>query len=111
MKKIIGILIVPLPWIIKRWCLVTFWKYDIHPSAYRGFSYIYPDVLQMEQGARIGHLNVAIHLHKIVMHKDSSISQRNWISGYPKHKDDFFKEFTNREPQLIMHQDSAITKQ
>src|SRR5690606_2892449 len=50
-------------------------------------------------------------LHKIVMHKDSSISQRNWISGYPKHKDDFFKEFTNREPQLIMHQDSAITKQ
>lgn len=37
----------------------------------------------MEEGAQIGHLNVAIHLEQIQMGKDTIISQQNWITGFP----------------------------
>lgn len=36
-----------LPWNIKRFLLIKFWKYKIHKSAYIGLSYIYPKHLIM----------------------------------------------------------------
>ncbi|MFI3302529.1 MAG: acyltransferase [Rikenellaceae bacterium] len=110
MKKIINILVVLLPWFIKRRVLNYFYKYDIHPSARIGLSYIFPDKLKMESGSRIGHLNVAIHLHYIEMGEDATISQQNWITGFPIDGKGFFEEYPNRTPQLLMGKDSAITK-
>ena len=38
-----------LPWNIKRFLLIKFWKYKIHKSAYIGLSYIYPKHLIMAE--------------------------------------------------------------
>lgn len=110
MKKIINIIVIFLPWKIRRFILNHFYHYEIHPSAHIGLSYIYPDKLKMGKNATIGHLNVAIHLNYIEMADDCTISQQNWITGFPITRKGFFDEFTNRKPQLIMEKDSAITK-
>ena len=99
------------PWKIKRFILNHFYHYKIHPTAHIGFSYIYPKHLVMEEGATIGHLNVAIHLELIYMEKYCTICQRNWITGFPLNNKTNFQDFPNRKPYLIMKKDSAITKQ
>lgn len=111
MKKIINILIIFLPWKIRRYILNRFYHFQIHPKARIGFSYIYPKQLIMGEGTKIGHLNVAIHLELIQMDKNSSISQKNWITGFPLHNKSNFQDFPDRKPYLIMKEDSAITKQ
>ena len=57
--------------------LELFYGYKIHPSAHIGLSYIYPKYLEMGEGATIDHLNVAIHLDKMVLGKNSSIGRQN----------------------------------
>ena len=111
MKKILNIIIIFLPWAIRRRLLNIFYHYKIHPKAKIGLSYIYPKHLIMEEGAYIGHLNVAIHLELIHMGKDCTISQKNWITGFPIADKSNFQDFPNRKPYLIMGKDSAITKQ
>ena len=111
MRKIINLLIIFLPWIIRRYILNKFYHYKIHPTARIGLSYIYPEHLIMGEGARIGHLNVAIHLELIQMDKNCSISQKNWITGFPLKNKSHFQDFPERKPYLIMKEDSAITKQ
>lgn len=110
MKYVVNLLVMILPWPIKRKILNIFYKYNLHPKARIGFSYIYPDYLEMEEGACIGHLNVAIHLNKIIMKKNSSIRQQNWITGYPLTQKKHFQDFPDRRPELIMGEDSGITK-
>lgn len=111
MKKLINILIIFLPWKIRRWILNKFYHYEIHPTARIGLSYIYPEHLIMGEGARIGHLNVAIHLELIQMDKNSSVSQKNWITGFPLRNKSNFQDYPNRKPYLVMEEGSAITKQ
>ena len=111
MKKIINLLIVFLPWTIRRYILNKFYHYKIHPTAHIGLSYIYPKQLIMAEGARIGHLNVAIHLELIQMDKNCIILQKNWITGFPLNNKSNFQDFPNRKPYLIMKEDSSITKQ
>lgn len=110
MRKILNLLVVLMPWCIRRWVLIKFYKYEIHPTARIGLSYIYPQRLVMAEGARIGNLNVAIHLELISMEKDCSITQQNWITGFPIWNKSNFQDFPNRKPHLIMKKDSAITK-
>lgn len=111
MKTIINIIVLIFPWAIKRVILNKFYHYKISPNAKIGFSYIFPKRLIMEEGATIGHFNVAIHLDLIHIGKKASISRSNWITGFPtgtssKH----FKHQTDRKSELIIGNESAITK-
>lgn len=82
MKMLLSLLVALLPWKMKRIVLVRCFHYDIHPSAHIGLSYIFPAHLVMEENVVIGSLNVAIHLGRMVMGKNSSISRSNWITGF-----------------------------
>lgn len=110
-KVILNILIILLPWKLRRWCLIKIYHYKIHPTAKIGLSYIYPHHLIMKERASIGHFNVAIHLELIQMERDCTICQKNWITGFPLADKSNFTEFKDRKPYLIMGKDSAITKQ
>lgn len=117
MRKILALfslffkcLIVLFPWFIKRALLVLFFKYELDPQAYIGFSFIYPKSLIMRKNAEIGSFNVAVNLEKITMNEDTSISRNNWITGYPLNKHNHFQEQKDRKPYLIMGKGSAITK-
>lgn len=110
-KQILRLLIIFFPWKIRRALLVHFWKYKIHPKAHIGFSYIYPKHLIMEERATIGHLNVAIHLDKIMMGQNSIISRGNWITGFPMgNTSRHFSHNNERMSELIIGKESAITK-
>ncbi|RGV12646.1 hypothetical protein DWW27_05430 [Phocaeicola vulgatus] len=100
MKKLLSFFVLFFPWKLKRFLLINIWKYEIHPKAKIGLSYIYPEHLIMEEGAYIGHLNVAIHLELIHMGKNCTISQKNWITGFPMADKSNFQDFPNRKPYL-----------
>lgn len=106
--KIITIL---LPWPLKRFMLVQFFQYEIHPTARIGLSWIYPKKLIMDANSHIGPFNVAVHLDLISIGKYSGIVRSNWITGFPTNtKSKHFSHQKRRESNLIIGQHSAITK-
>ncbi len=110
-KVLFNCIIVLLPWKIKRFVLTHFLKYEIHPTAKIGLSYIFPKHLTMKEGSQIGHFNVAIHLNHLSMGKNSSISRNNWITGFPLGtKSQHFAHDKDRNSALIIGKESAITK-
>jgi acetyltransferase-like isoleucine patch superfamily enzyme len=111
MKKILSFIIVILPWKLRRCLLVKIYKYEIHPTAHIGLSYIYPKYLIMKENSKIGHFTVAIHLDKVEIGANSSIGRSNWITGFPtgtnsKH----FSHQTDRKSELLIGCHSAVTK-
>jgi acetyltransferase-like isoleucine patch superfamily enzyme len=108
---IVRIMTVVMPWTLKRFILVRFFKYEIHPSARIGFSWIYPKKLVMEANSKIGHFNIAVHLDLVSIGARSSMARGNWITGFSSHTNSkHFAHQKNRQSNLIIGQDSAITK-
>lgn len=108
---LLKIITVISPWPLKRLLLVQFFKYEIHPSARIGLSWIYPKKLVMEANAKIGHFNVAVHLDLVVIGAYSSIARGNWITGFSSGTDSkHFAHQKERQSNLIIGQHSAITK-
>lgn len=96
---------------MKRFCLCHLYGYKIAKSAHIGFSYIFPNYLEMDEGARIGHLNVAIHLSKITMGRNSSIGRSNWITGFPEYTNSpHFAHDITRRCELVIGKETSITK-
>ena len=99
------------PWFLRRRILNSYYGYKIHKEARIGMSWIFPKELIMEQGAYIGHFNMAIHLDTIQMGSNSKIGRGNWITGFPTNtKSKHFNHQPDRSPKLIIGHDSAITK-
>ncbi len=111
LNVVIKCLVVILPWKLKHVVLNRFYHYNIHPKARIGLSYIFPKYLVMEEGARIGHFNVAIHLDRMLMGRNSTMSRSNWITGFPTNSGSrHFSYDINRKSELVMGKESAITK-
>lgn len=108
---ILKLFTVLLPWPVKRWALTRFFGFDIHPTAYIGFSWIFPHKLIMEENTRIEHLNTAIHLDRIWMKKNALIDRGNWITGHStKIASKHFQHQTNRLAELILGESASVTK-
>lgn len=100
-----------LPWRLRRLALQKWFKYQIHPSANIGWSWIFPDKLIMAENSKIGHFNVALHLESIEIGINSTISRGNWITGFTTGSNSrHFAHQTNRQAKLKMGENSAITK-
>tara|TARA_R110002167_G_scaffold9697_1_gene44904 strand:+ start:11109 stop:11777 length:669 start_codon:yes stop_codon:yes gene_type:complete len=111
MKKILSLLVVILPWKMKRFLLIKIWKYEIDPAAKIGLAYVFPKHLKMNKGSKIAHFTVAIHLDLILMKENASISRSNWITGFPTNTTSkHFQHQKNRKSELIIGKESAITK-
>jgi len=108
---ILKIIIIFLPWKLKRFTLIKFFNYTIDPSSHIGLSWIYPNHLTLKKKSKIGHLNIAIHLDTIILNKFSTISRGNWITGFSTNKNSkHFNHQINRKSELIIGEHSAITK-
>ena len=111
MRTLINLIVVILPWPLKKKILKTFYKYQIHDSAHIGLSYIFPKRLVMEEGASIGHFNTAIHLDYMFLGKNATIARNNWITGFPTGTTSrHFAHQKDRICELILGDESAITK-
>jgi acetyltransferase-like isoleucine patch superfamily enzyme len=108
---LIKIIISILPWYMKRPLLVYFFKYNIHPTARIGLSWIYPNMLIMNANSKIGHFNTALHLDHIEIGEYSSIARGNWITGFStKSISKHFAHQKSRFSALLIGNHSAITK-
>jgi acetyltransferase-like isoleucine patch superfamily enzyme len=112
MKRIIIFLFLsPFPWVVRRFILQKLFGYQIHPTAFISrFALISPNILKMAENSKIGAFTVAIHLDQLDLHKQSSISRSNWISGFPKGSKKHFIHVTERDPSMTLGEHSAITK-
>ena len=84
--------------------------YNIHNTARIGFSIILPEILEMEENSKIGHLTVCKGISRLRMHQFSKIGNLNWITTSAKKNHDFlFKHKPDRDPSLIIGEHSSIT--
>ena len=110
MKKYLALVVLLFPWVIRRHVYRLIFKYDIHSRAYIGFSWIYPEKLILDSGARIGHMTVCKNIASVEIGRDSTIGSLNWITGFPYGTDSLhFKSDISRFPALILKEHSAIT--
>ncbi len=111
MKKLLSLLIIPMPWFIKRRMYKVFFNYELHTSSRIGMSWILVDKLSLAQAAKIGSLNVIKGLNQLQMAESSSIGNLNWISAFPLNTNSlhFQHEAGQRNPDLVLGEHTAIT--
>ena len=109
MKKFLVLLSALFPWKLRRAFLEKQFDYQIHPTSYIGFSCIFPTRLIMEEGSRIDHLTICKNIDLLHLKAHASIGRGNWITGFPLGPSAHFAAETDRRPELILGEHSAIT--
>ena len=98
-----------LPWGLRRSFLEKQFGYTLHPSSHIGVAWIFPGRLIMEANTTIGHLTLCKSIALLHLHECASIGRGNWITGFPQGPSPHFASETDRRPQLIVGEHSAIT--
>lgn len=101
------LVLLPLPWMVRRWLLVRGLGWRIHPTARVGHSLILVRSLQMAPRSRIGHLNFMRNHRRVVLNEGANIGHMNWISAGPAEGEFGFD--AKRDPCLILGDEAAIT--
>ena len=109
MKKFFMFLSCLLPWQLRRSFLEKQFGYQIHPTAKIGLAWILPARLIMEEGSQIGSGTVCKNLDLLHLKSHAIIGRGNWITGFPLGPSPHFAHQTNRRPELIVGEHSAIT--
>jgi acetyltransferase-like isoleucine patch superfamily enzyme len=109
MKTFLMFVAMLLPWNVRRAFLEKQFGFQIHPTARIGFAWIAPTRLIMEEGSSIGHLTVAKNLDLLHLKTRATIGRGNWITGFPLSSSPHFASETNRRPELVLSEHSAIT--
>lgn len=110
MKFLLKLILVVMPWRLRRGCLVRWFGYEIDATATIGWAWVFPRRLVMKAGSRIGHGTVAVHLDEIDLDEHAGIGRLNWITGFPSGTDSkHFAHILNRVSRLRMGRHSAMT--
>jgi acetyltransferase-like isoleucine patch superfamily enzyme len=110
MKSLFRLFVVLLPWGLRRHVLRMVYGFELHPTSWIGWSWVFPKTLVLGEHARIGHLNVVVHLERMELGAHATIDRGNWITGFPRDNGRHFVHRTGRNPALIMGAHSAVTK-
>ena len=81
-KVFLALIIGLLPWPIKRYILIRFYKFEIHDKARIGFSLIMVKRMSLASGARIGSFTLIKGLDSLYIGESSRIGNFNWITSY-----------------------------
>jgi acetyltransferase-like isoleucine patch superfamily enzyme len=108
-KKLLMFFSLLLPWKLRRSFLEKQFGYTLHPTSRIGVAWIFPSRLIMEAEATIGHLTLCKNIALLHLHEHASIGRGNWITGFPQGPSPHFATETDRRPQLIIGEHSAIT--
>lgn len=98
-----------LPWKMRRAFLEQQFGFRIHPTARIGLAWVLPSRLIMEENTSIGDLTVVRNLDLLHLKAQASIGRGNWVTGFPLGDSAHFASETDRRPELIMGEHSAIT--
>ncbi len=109
MRLAVQVLLLLLPWSLRRRLLCLLLGYDIHPTARIGLSIVAPGHLRMCADATIGHLNLIRGLNLLNMELGAGISHLNWITGVPEDAP-YFPKQPDRRSQCIIEEGGGITR-
>jgi acetyltransferase-like isoleucine patch superfamily enzyme len=109
MKTLLRFLSFLLPWGVRRSFLEKQFGYSIHPTCRIGFAWIFPRRLVMEEGSRIGHLNVCKNIDLFHVGAHAVVGQLNWITGFPSGSSRHFAHQPHRQPELILERHAGIS--
>jgi len=109
MRKIVSVLLLLFPWKLRRWMLIAFFGYKIHPTARIGFSLILSDHLEMGENSLIANLTVCKGVNLLKLAESAVIGNLNWITGHPINDKTFYGDDPHRRPELIVDVHAAIT--
>lgn len=98
-----------LPWSMRRSFLEKQFGYQLHPTSRIGLAWVFPERLIMEANTSIGDLTVCKNIALLQMREHSLIGRGNWITGFPLGPSPHFASETDRRPELILGEHSAIT--
>jgi carbonic anhydrase/acetyltransferase-like protein (isoleucine patch superfamily) len=108
-KNLLRLVSLLLPWTIRRGFLEKQFGYQIHPTASVGWAWIFPVRLIMEENTRIDHLTVCKNIDLLHLKAHSVIGRGNWITGFPPGPSRHFAHQSDRRPELVIEEHSAIT--
>jgi acetyltransferase-like isoleucine patch superfamily enzyme len=106
---VLKLLLILLPWWLRRPLLQRLYGYSLHPSSRIGLAWVYPQRLSMAAGAKIGALTVVKGLDRLELGEQAIIGRLNWISAYPSNLPPHFAHQAGRRPELKLGAHSAIT--
>jgi len=109
MKTLLRFLSFLLPWGFRRSLLEKQFGYSIHPTSRIGLAWIFPRQLVMEEGSRIGHLNVCKNIDLFHLGAHAVVGQLNWITGFPSGPSRHFAHQPDRRPELILERHSGVS--
>jgi len=109
MKFILLFFINCFPWRLRRIFYIYCFSWDLHKKSYIGFSILFVDCVVLEEGSRIGHLNIFKGLSMVQLSFNSRIGSLNYFTGFPKNGVGFFEHQSSREPIFRLGQESAVT--
>lgn len=106
-RVIISILIMPFPWIFRRFIFSLFFGYSFASGSFVGRSVLSASKVSLGKNARISSLTIIRNLGELDMEDSALIGSFNWIHGYVSNQ--HFKKFPNRVSRLRMCKNSALT--
>ncbi len=109
LRTLLMALTVLLPWALRRRVLAAWLGYQLHPTSRVGLSWVFPKQLVLEAHARIGNGNVCKGLSLVHLAEHATISNGNWITGFPTGPSRHFAHQPDRTPELLVGRHAAIT--
>lgn len=103
------VIILPLPWRVRRPLLQLLPGVEVSTSARLGISIVNAERFSLAPGAVIGHLTVVKGLSELKLDNDARIGNLNWITAVPENSPDHFRAIPNRDPSLRLEAHAAIT--
>lgn len=103
-RIVLQILIILLPWPIRRRAFSKLFHWHLHPTSRIGLSIVDADVVVLSEGARIGHFTVIRDLMRLELGAASLIGNWNWVTAAP-----LFRSHVARAGTLCIGPESAIT--
>ena len=103
------LIILLLPWAIRRRLLVWRYGYEIHPTATIAKSLVRPRKLKMGPGSRIHSGVICRGIDYLEMGEDSGIANFTYITGFSVKGCKHFQHVENRRCELILGRSAGIT--
>ena len=104
----IQVLLLPLPWRVRRRLLEALCGYQIDRTAKIGLSIVAPEcTFVMEEGSYIGHANIIRGMDVLTLGVRAAIGNLNWIYAIPA-AFPWLSHQLERRPELILERRAAI---
>ena len=108
-RNVVALASLFLPWPVKRLVYRHLLRYEVSAVARIGFSFISAERVRLEDGARVGHLNIVKGLSILSLGSNARIGNGNWLTAYPSSGSAHFASEQTRLPGLRIGNEGAIT--